>query len=70
MSLVLLIPHILNRCLVMFVKILSLANGVLRLTPHLTKLQSVDFDILKSMEFGNLVDLLSSSRRFDRVYQG
>ena len=25
---------------------------------------------VKSMEFGNSVDLLSSSRRFDRVYQG
>ena len=30
----------------------------------------VDFDVLKSIEFGNLVGLLSSSRQFDRVYQG
>ena len=30
----------------------------------------VDFDMLKSMEFGNLVVLLSSLRQFDRVYQG
>ena len=30
----------------------------------------VDFDMLKSMEFGNLVDLLQSSRCFDRLYQG
>ena len=29
----------------------------------------VDFDMLKNMDFGNLVDLLSSLRRFDRVYQ-
>ena len=29
----------------------------------------VAFDMLKSMKFGNLVDLLSSSRRFDRVCQ-
>ena len=48
-------------------------------TPLITQVMSideignfweVDFDMLKSMEFGNLVDLLSSSRRFDRVYQG
>ena len=30
----------------------------------------VDFDMLKSMEFWNLVGLLSSLRGFDRVYQG
>ena len=30
----------------------------------------VDFDVLKRIKFGNLVDILSSSRRFDRVYQG
>ena len=30
----------------------------------------VDLDMLKSLEFGNLVGLLTSSRRFDRVYQG
>ena len=27
----------------------------------------VDFDMLKSIKFGNLVDLLSGLRRFDRV---
>ena len=26
--------------------------------------------MLKGMEFGNLLHLLSSSRQFDRVYQG
>ena len=30
----------------------------------------VEFDMLKSMKFGNLVGLFSSSKRFDRVYQG
>ena len=30
----------------------------------------VDFDVLKSMEFGNLAGLLSSLRRFDTVYEG
>ena len=30
----------------------------------------IDFDMLKSMGFGNLAGLLSSSRWFDRVYQG
>ena len=29
----------------------------------------VDFDMLKSMEFGNSVGLLSASTRFDRAYQ-
>ena len=35
-----------------------------------SKSYKVDFDMLKSMGFGNLVGLLSSLRRFDRVYQG
>ena len=48
----------------------DLGSGGVFKPNHVIMVASTDFIEFNVMEFGNLAGLLSSSRRFDRVYQG
>ena len=55
--------------------VLSLSVASLLITPVMSIYEivifwQVSFNMMESMEFGNLVGLLSSWRQFGKVYQG